>query len=65
MCADKVIKIDIDGITPGERLQEDSRKYSFFWDDDGRSIKKIIIIIKKQEAEVSRTELPQKCITVQ
>ena len=64
MCADKVIKIDIDGITPGERLQEDSRKYSFFWDDDGRSIKKKKNI-KKQEAEVSRTELPPKCITVQ
>ena len=39
MCADKAIKVDVSGITPDERLQENSRKYSFFWNDDGRSIK--------------------------
>ena len=44
MCADKVVKVDINGITPDERLQENSRKYSFFQNDERRSIKK-----KKQQ----------------
>ena len=32
--------VDVDGITPGERLQENSRKYSHFWNYEGGSIKK-------------------------
>ena len=47
MCADKVVKVDINGITPDERLQN-SRKYSFFQNDDRRSIKKKKQKTKKQ-----------------
>ena len=30
--------VEVDGITPGERLQENSRKYSHFWNYEGGSI---------------------------